>query len=72
MSKLLIVLLLCISLVLCIVGFAIYQASTTDMSCGGDFSYKNECPFGTYCKPLKNQGPMAGGMCKPIYTKIIN
>ncbi|MDO8633436.1 MAG: hypothetical protein Q7K38_02740 [Candidatus Wildermuthbacteria bacterium] len=31
-------------------------------SCGGDFSYNTQCPFGTYCKSL-GQGPFAGGIC---------
>jgi len=31
-------------------------------SCGGDFSYNTQCPFGTYCKSL-GQGPFAGGLC---------
>ena len=31
-------------------------------SCGGDFSYNIQCPFGTYCKSL-GQGPFAGGIC---------
>lgn len=37
------------------------------IACGGDWSYRAQCPLGSYCKSL-GQGPMAGGICTPFIS----
>jgi len=51
------------------VGYQYWKYTHYAISCEGDFSYNVKCPLGTYCKSL-NEGPMAGGICRP-YTYII-
>lgn len=52
--------------------YNLYQRlSETDTSCGGDWSYKVQCPIGSYCRSL-SQGPLAGGLCKPILFPLFN
>ncbi|OGH11217.1 MAG: hypothetical protein A2857_02305 [Candidatus Levybacteria bacterium RIFCSPHIGHO2_01_FULL_36_15] len=45
--------------------------TSSEISCGGDWSYNAKCPLGTYCKSL-NQGPLAGGICEPYAFEIFN
>ncbi|MFH1408240.1 MAG: hypothetical protein ABIJ36_00225 [Patescibacteria group bacterium] len=52
--------------------FSLYQKlSKTGASCGGDWSYNVQCPFGSYCRSLK-QGPLVGGSCKPFFSSILD
>jgi len=52
--------------------YNLYQRlSETDMSCGGDWSYNVQCPIGSYCRSL-GQGPLAGGLCKPILSPLFD
>ncbi|OGC50190.1 hypothetical protein A2716_03185 [candidate division WWE3 bacterium RIFCSPHIGHO2_01_FULL_40_23] len=32
------------------------------LACGGDWSYMNKCPIGSYCRDL-GYGKLAGGVC---------
>jgi hypothetical protein len=47
----------------------LHQKLFAKMSCGGDWSYLNKCPYGSYCRSLK-QGPLAGGLCKAWLTPL--
>jgi len=58
-----IVVLIAVFLFLVLIQYLQYKDST-NISCGGDWSYNVKCPVGSYCKSL-NQGPMAGGICTP-------
>lgn len=73
MEKAILAILAVITLVTIFFG---WQYSLTDslsknnISCGGDFSYINKCPNGTYCKSL-GQGHLAGGKCEPYLGSIM-
>ena len=52
--------------------FNLYQKfSKKTLSCGGDWSYNVRCPIGSYCQSLE-QGPLAGGLCKPFLSPLFD
>jgi len=52
--------------------FGLYQRFSKEaLSCGGDWSYNVQCPIGSYCQSM-GQGPLVGGLCKPILSSLFN
>jgi len=72
-SILILLIILGIFLSLILVIFVVWQYNhynnLSDVSCGGDWSYNVKCPLGSYCASL-NQGPYAGGICRPFLAPI--
>lgn len=70
MSKLLIIIFLVVLVIFGLWQYFLHQRLfSTNISCGGDWSYMVKCSLGSYCQSL-GQGPLAGGLCKAWLSSV--